>query len=73
MAVSVLGLFLTMPRAGLQCVMVACPGHTHFFIFDTYFLLFCYSTMNYYAAFEKNTLEYILLGYTRYLNCLMHV
>ena len=28
--VSALWLFLTMPWAGLQCVIMAFPGHTHF-------------------------------------------
>ena len=28
--VSILGLFLTVPCIGLQCVIVAFPGHTHF-------------------------------------------
>ena len=32
-AVSVLCLFLTVSWVGLQCVIVAFPGHTHFFPF----------------------------------------
>ena len=30
MTVGILCLFLTMPWVGLQCVIVAFPGHTHF-------------------------------------------
>ena len=30
MAAIVICLFLAMPRVGLQCVVVAYPGHTHF-------------------------------------------
>ena len=33
MTVSVLCLFFTVPWAGLQCVIMAFPGHTHLFLY----------------------------------------